>query len=85
MANALPRSRKSVKVVVSRARTDGASSAPKAPCTVRAVTSIGKLTDAPPMAEAPAKPANPMINVRLRPNMSPIRPPSRRRLPKASE
>ncbi len=39
MPSALPRSRASVNVVVSRARADGASSAPKAPCTARAATS----------------------------------------------
>jgi len=85
MPKARPRSDGSENVTVKRARTDGASRAPKAPWTVRAMTSIGKSTDAPPTAEATAKPTRPVIRVRLRPKMSPIRPPSRRRLPKASE
>jgi hypothetical protein len=72
-------------VVVKRASTDGARSAPNAPWTVRAMTSIGKSIAAPPMAEATAKPTSPMIKARFRPMMSPIRPPRRRRLPKASE
>jgi hypothetical protein len=49
------------------------------------MTSIGKSMAAPPMAEATAKPTSPMIKARFRPMMSPIRPPRRRRLPKASE
>ncbi len=42
MPKALPRSAGSLKVVVSRASTEGASRAPKAPWTVRAMTSMGK-------------------------------------------
>ena len=85
MAKALPRSAGAVKVVVRRASTDGASSAPKAPWTVRAVTSMAKLTEAPPSADAPANPIRPIMRARLRPMMSPMRPPRSSRLPKASE
>ena len=67
------------------ASTEGASRAPNAPCTVRAMTSIEKLTDAPPMAEASAKPTSPVMSVRLRPTLSPIRPPRRSKVPKAKE
>ncbi len=42
MPNALLRSRRSVKVVVSSDSAAGASSAPNAPCTARAATSIPK-------------------------------------------
>ena len=72
-------------MVVKRASTEGASRAPKAPWTVRAMTSIAKSTEAPPMAEAAAKPTSPMMRARLRPTMSPIRPPRRSKLPKARE
>ena len=59
MPNALPRSLASVNVVVSSASTAGASSAPNTPWTARAVTSMPKLTAAPPTAEATAKPVEP--------------------------
>ena len=41
-----------------------------------AVISIVKLVDAPPTAEARAKPVSPVRNVTLRPNRSPSRPPT---------
>ena len=85
MPKALPRSPGSVKVVVKRASTEGASNAPKAPWTVRAMTSMAKSTEDPPMAEAAAKPTSPIMSARLRPTMSPIRPPRSSKLPKASE
>src|ERR1700755_121660 len=50
MPSALPRSRGSVNVVVSRASADGASRAPNAPCTARAATSAPKSGAAPPAA-----------------------------------
>ena len=68
MPKAFPRSVGSVKVVVSRARTDGARSAPNAPWMLRAATSMGKLSDAPPSAEAEAKPISPMRSARFRPD-----------------
>src|SRR5580693_4525258 len=62
-ANALPRSFGAVNVVVSSDSADGTSSAANAPWQARAVISIAKLTDAPPMAETPANPARPARNV----------------------
>ena len=52
---------------------------------LRALTNMGKFTEAPPSAEAPAKPTRAIRRERLRPMMSPIRPPRSNRLPKASE
>jgi Cytidylate kinase-like family len=43
-----------------------------------------KLCAAPPIAEATAKPSRPPMNVHLRPNRSPSRPPNSSRLPNAS-
>ena len=83
MPNARPRSCGSVNVVVSSDSADGTRIAPKAPWQARAVTSMGKLTEAPPMAETPAKPASPVRNVAFRPSRSASRPPSSSRLPKA--
>ncbi len=52
MPNALPRSFGSVNVVASSDSAAGASIAPKTPWQARAVTSMAKLTEAPPTAEA---------------------------------
>ena len=82
--NALPRSFGSLKVVVSRDSAAGASRAAKAPWHARAVTSMVKLTEAPPTADATAKPIRPVRNVTLRPKRSPRRPPNSSRLPKVS-
>ena len=81
--NALPRSFCSVNVVVSSDSAEGTSSAANAPWQARAVTSMVKLTDAPPIADTPAKPTSPVRNVTFRPSRSASRPPSRSRLPKA--
>ena len=62
MPKALPRSSGSVKVVVNSASTAGASKAPKTPWMVRATTSMVKFWAAAPKAEAPAKPARPMMS-----------------------
>jgi hypothetical protein len=51
MPNALPRSFGSVNVVVSSDSADGTSSAANAPWQARAMISMAKLTEAPPMAE----------------------------------
>ena len=59
--------------------------APKTPWQARAVTSIAKFTDAPPMAEATAKPARPVMNMTLRPIRSASRPQNSSRLPNDSE
>ena len=47
MPKARPRSRGSVKVVVSRESTDGASRAPNVPCRARAPISMPVVCDAP--------------------------------------
>ena len=83
--NARARSLGIVNVVVSTARAVGASSAPKAPCSARPVTSTPNVGAAPARADAAAKPMRPMMKVRLRPQRSERRPPSSRRLPNASE
>ena len=57
--------------------------APNAPCSARAITSISNETAAPPMADEMANPARPVMKTRLRLNMSPSRPPTSSRLPKA--
>jgi hypothetical protein len=56
--------------------------AANAPWLAGAVTSMGKLTEAPPIAETPAKPMRPVINVTLRPSRSASLPPRSSRLPK---
>jgi hypothetical protein len=55
----LPRSFGSLNVVVRIDRAAGASSAPNAPWTARAATSMPKLVAAPPTADAAAKPSVP--------------------------
>ena len=72
-----------MNVVVSRDSADGTSSAANAPWQARAVTSMVKLTEAPPMADTPAKPTSPVKNVTLRPSRSDSLPPSSSRLPNA--
>ena len=85
MPNALPRSFCPVNVVVSSDSADGTSSAANAPWQARAMISMVKLTDAPPMADTPAKPTRPARNVTFRPSRSASRPPSSSKLPNASE
>ena len=63
---------------------EGTSSAANAPWQARAVISMTKFTDAPPMADTPAKPASPVRNVTFRPSRSASRPPSSSKLPNAS-
>jgi hypothetical protein len=82
--NAVARSFPSAKMVVSSDSAAGARMAASAPCRARAATSTSKLGAKPAAADATANPARPMRKVRLRPNRSERRPPSRRRLPKAS-
>ncbi len=74
-----------MNVVASSDRADGASSAAKIPWQARAVTSIAKLSEAPPMAEAAANPASPVRKVTLRPIRSASRPQNSSRLPNDSE
>ena len=85
MPNALPRSFGSENVVVSSDSAAGASIAPNAPWKARAATSMTKLTEAPPTADATAKPASPMMNINRRPTRSASRPPNSSRLPNDSE
>jgi hypothetical protein len=85
MPNALPRSFGIVKVVASSDSAAGASSAAKAPWQARAVTSMPKLLEAPPTAEAMAKPARPVMKITRRPIRSARRPPKSSRLPNDSE
>jgi hypothetical protein len=82
--NALARSGDPWKVTVSSDSAEGARSAPNAPCSARAATSIPNDCANPPIAEATAKPIRPPMNVHLRPNRSPSLPPSSSRLPKLS-
>ena len=85
MPNALPRSFGSLNVVVSSDSAAGASIAPNAPWHARAVTSMTKPDDAPPIADATAKPASPVMNMTLRPIKSASRPQNSSRLPNVSE
>ena len=76
MPKALARSFGCVNVTVSSDSAAGASTAPKAPCSARAPSSMLVLTAAPPSAEAPAKPIRPMRKARRRPHRSAMRPPN---------
>ena len=73
-----------MNVVVSSDSAEGTSSAANTPWHARAVISMAKLTDAPPMADTTANPASPARNVTLRPARSASRPPSSSKLPNAS-
>src|SRR3954468_865872 len=73
--NAFARSRPSGKVTATRESAAGASSAANKPCSARAPSSMPVFTAAPPRAEATAKPIRPVRKTRLRPHMSPKRPP----------
>ena len=84
MPNALARSFGAVNVVVSSDSAEGTSSAANAPWQARAVISMAKLTEAPPIADTPAKPARPIRNVTFRPSRSASLPPGSSRLPNAS-
>ena len=84
MPKALLRSAGSVNVVVSSDRIAGASSAANRPCTARAPMSMPTSTEAPPMAEATAKPIMPTMKTHLRPTTSAMRPPISSSEPKAS-
>src|SRR5260370_33373982 len=60
----------SVNVVVSSDSAEGTSSAANAPWQARAVISIAKLTDPPPIAETTAEPARPSRKAALPPSRS---------------
>lgn len=72
------------KFVVIRARVLGAMRAAPTPCSARAASSQALSVASPPSREEPAKSRTPAVRVRRRPMMSPTRPPSSSRPPKAS-
>ncbi len=82
--NARPRSRASVKVVVSNDNAAGAKSAAKTPCKARAPISVPAWAANPPSADAPAKPTRPMANARRWPSAPLTRPPISNSPPNAS-
>jgi hypothetical protein len=73
-----------VNVVASSDRAAGASIAPNTPWHARAATSIVNVLEAPPTADATAKPARPVMNMTFRPSRSARRPPNSSRLPNDS-
>lgn len=74
----------SAKVTVTIENTDGESIAPAVPWSVRAAISIPSEVEKPQGSENPANETSPTMNSRLRPSMSPSRPPRRRKPPKVS-
>jgi hypothetical protein len=73
--SARPRSL-SGNVALTIATVFGSISAPPAPCRARQASSTANAGARPPATEAPVNTAEPMMKTRLRPNMSPRRPPS---------
>jgi hypothetical protein len=53
----------------------GIITAPKSPCTTRAMTSVSIVGVAAHTTDAATNPTMPIISIRFRPNMSPSRPP----------
>ena len=79
------RSSPSLNSVVIRDSAVGDAIAPPTPWTARPISRSGKFT-AMPAAKLPTlNRARPTMNIRRRPRMSPIRPPSSSKPPKASE
>ncbi len=81
MPSALFRSGPSSKVVVMIESVDGDTIAAPKPCTARAATSTPVDPARPQTREAIEKISTPTRNIRLRPRMSPARPPSSRKPP----
>jgi hypothetical protein len=79
--SALFRSAPSSKVVVMIDSVDGETIAAPSPCTARAATSTPVDAESPHTRDAIEKSVRPARNIRLRPRMSPARPPSRRKPP----
>ena len=79
--SALFRSGPSSKVVVMIESVDGDTTAAPKPCTARAAMSTPVDPARPQTREATEKISTPMRNIRLRPRMSPARPPSSRKPP----
>ena len=71
-------------VVATSATQVGTTIAAAAPCISRATTRAPPSQATPQMVEASVNSATPAIKVRLRPKVSPRRPPSRIRPPKVS-
>ena len=63
-------------VALTIATVFGSISAPPAPCRTRQASSTANAGARPPAAEAAVNTTDPMMKTRLRPNMSPRRPPS---------
>ncbi len=80
---ALACSRGSGNIVTIMPSTTAEVSAPPAPCTKRAITSICWFTASPQTADAAVKTASPIRKIRRRPARSPSRPASSNRPPKA--
>ncbi len=81
MPSALFRSGPSSNVVVMIESVAGDTIAAPKPCTARAAMSTPVVLARPQASEAIEKIATPMRNIRLRPRMSPARPPSSRKPP----
>ena len=71
-------------VVAISASAVGATIAPPAPCTARAVSSHACEVANPPTSDAAENSSSPMMNIRRRPSRSPARPPSSSRPPRVS-
>ena len=71
-------------VVVTSDRAVGATTAAPTPCRARAPSSHASAVANPPSSEATENRMSPAMNTRLRPRMSPARPPSSSRPPKVS-
>ena len=82
--NARVRGGPSAKVVVISDSAAGATSAPPAPCTARAVSKKAWLSANPPASEAAENSSSPAMNILRRPSRSPVRPPSSSSPPKVS-
>ncbi len=82
--SALFRSAPSAKVTLVIEKTDGDRIAPAAPWATRAPISIADEVERPARSEVAEKSARPIMNMRRRPRMSPIRPPSSRKPPNVS-
>jgi len=78
------RSRAEVNAVVTTASAAGEANAAPSPCSARAAISISSFWASALSSEAVVNSAMPPRNVRLWPNRSAARPPSRRNPPKAS-
>ena len=72
------------KVVATSANAVGDAIAAPVPCRARARIRVASLTASPHSSDATVNNATPAMNTRLRPNASPMRPPSNINPPNAS-